>query len=80
VDLGAMLNRLAMIVLGIPTQVSVAPVHLERPRPQALALTIFTTGFAAIVALIGLHERPFSGTAISDQPLRAASTTIEPGA
>jgi hypothetical protein len=37
-----------------------------------LALLIFTTGFAATVALVGLNERPFANGAIDDAPLRAA--------
>ena len=68
----APLNWLAVIVLGLLTQVAVAIVQLDKMRPQALALFVFTTAFAATVALIGLGERPFSGRAISDAPLRAA--------
>lgn len=54
------------------TQIAVAIVQLDKLRPQALALFVFTTAFAATVALIGLGERPFSGRAIDDSPLRAA--------
>jgi hypothetical protein len=65
----AALNWLAVIVL---TQFAVAVVQLDKMRPQALALFVFTTAFAATVVLIGLGERPFSGRAINDAPLRAA--------
>jgi hypothetical protein len=75
---GASLNWLGMIVLGILTQVAVAVVHLDRLRPQALALFVFTTAFAATVTLIGLHERPFSHLAIDDAPLRIAASTDGP--
>ena len=68
----AALNWLAVIVLGVLTQFAVAVVQLDKMRPQALALFVFTTAFAATVALIGLGERPFSGRAINDAPLRAA--------
>jgi len=68
----APLNWLAVIALGILTQIAVAIVQLDKLRPQALALFVFTTAFAATVALIGLGERPFSGRAINDSPLRAA--------
>jgi hypothetical protein len=53
------LDWLAMLVLGFLTQVAVAVVQLEKLRPQALALFVFTTAFAATVALIGLAERSF---------------------
>jgi hypothetical protein len=68
----AALNWLAVIVLGVLTQFAVAVVQLDKMRPQALALFVFTTAFAATVVLIGLGERPFSGRAINDAPLRAA--------
>ena len=53
------LDWLAMLILGLLTQVAVAVVQLERLRPQALALFVFTTAFAATVALIGLTEQSF---------------------
>jgi hypothetical protein len=68
----ATLNWLAVIVLGVLTQFAVAVVQLDKVRPQALALFVFTTAFAATVVLIGLGERPFSGRAINDAPLRTA--------
>jgi hypothetical protein len=63
--------------LGVLTQVAVAVVQLDRLRPQALALFVFTTAFAATVALIGVNERPFSGRAIDDAPIRAAIVSAE---
>jgi hypothetical protein len=67
----APLNWIAMLILGVLTQVAVAVVHLDRMRPQALALFVFTTAFATTVALIGLGERPFASQ-IDEAPLRAA--------
>jgi hypothetical protein len=61
-----------MLALGVLTQVAVAVVQLERLRPQALALFVFTTAFAATVVMIGLGEQPFSRGLIDDSPLRAA--------
>ena len=66
------MNWLAMLILGVLTQVAVAVVQLDKIRPQALALFVFTTAFAATVVIIGLSERPFSGRAIDDVALRAA--------
>jgi hypothetical protein len=70
---------LAMLALGVLTQVAVAVVQLERLRPQALALFVFTTAFAATVVLIGLGERPFSRGLIDDSPLRIAVASANPG-
>ena len=72
------LNWLAVLILGMLTQVAVAVVHLERMRPQALALVVFTSAFAATVALIGLSERPFTGKPIEAAALRAAVASASP--
>jgi len=69
-------NWLGMLILGVLTQVAVAAVQLERMRPQALALFIFTAGFAATVALIGYAEGPFAGGAVNDAPLREALNSV----
>ena len=74
----ALFNWLAMLILGVLTQIAVAVVQLERLRPQALALFVFTAAFATAVALIGLGERPFTGHDIDDQPLRAALASANP--
>ena len=71
------MNWLAMLILGVLTQVAVAVVKLDKIRPQALALFVFTTAFAATVVMIGLNERPFSGRAIDDVALRAAIASAE---
>jgi hypothetical protein len=72
------MNWLAMLVLGVLTQVAVAVVQLERLRPQALAVFVFTTAFAATVALIGLAEQRFADGDIDAEPLRAAVATATP--
>ena len=76
--LGDSMNWLAMLILGVLTQISVAVVHLERLRPQALALFVFTAAFAATVAIIGLSEQPFTSGEIDAAPLRAAAATATP--
>jgi uncharacterized membrane protein SirB2 len=76
-DASAPINWLATIMLGVFTQIAIAIVQLDKIRPQALALFVFTTAFATTIALIGLGERPFSGRAIDDTPLRAAITSAE---
>ena len=77
-DASAPLNWLATIMLGVLTQIAVAVVQLDKIRPQALALFVFTTAFATTVALIGLGERPFSGRTIDGSPLRAAVASAIP--
>jgi hypothetical protein len=76
-DTSAPINWLATIMLGILTQIAIAVVQLDKVRPQALALFVFTTAFATTVALIGLGEKPFSGRAIDDSPLRAAIASAQ---
>ena len=77
-DESAPLNWVATIMLGVLTQIAVAVVQLDKIRPQALALFVFTTAFATTVALIGVNERPFSGRTIDDSSLRAAVATATP--
>jgi Protein of unknown function (DUF4239) len=72
------MNWLAMLILGVLTQIAVAVVQLERLRPQALALFVFTTAFAATVALIGFGEQPISGAEIDAAPFRAAVASATP--
>jgi len=77
-DVSAPLSWLAVIALGMLTQMAIAAVQLDKTRPQALALIVFTTGFATAVALIGVSERPFSGRVINDEPLREAMASMKP--
>ena len=72
------MNWLAVLVLGVLTQIAVAVVQLEKLRPQALALFVFTAAFAATVALIGLSERPFAGRPIDAAALRAVVAMASP--
>ncbi|MFO1037582.1 MAG: hypothetical protein U1E45_12100 [Geminicoccaceae bacterium] len=67
------MNWVAMVILGVLTQVAVAVVHLDKMRPQAMALAVFTAAFAATAILIGLAERP--DKELNDSPLRVALAT-----
>jgi len=62
---------LTVFILGIITQIALGVVHLEKPRAQVTALTIFS--FAAIVTLtlIATQEHPFAGAVqVSPAPLQ----------
>jgi len=50
---------LAVLLLAFITQVSIAVVHLDKPRPQAAALTIFTVAAVLLLGLLAVHEAPF---------------------
>jgi hypothetical protein len=75
-DISSPLSWFAVIALGVLTQIAVAVVQLDKVRPQALALFVFTTAFAVTVALIAVSERPFSGRIIDDEPLREAIASV----
>ena len=48
-----------VLLLALITQVAIAIVHLERPRPQAAALLIFTVAAVSLLGLLAVHEAPF---------------------
>jgi len=75
-DISSPLSWFAVIALGMLTQIAIAVVQLDKARPQALALFVFTTAFATTVALIGVAERPFSGRIIDAEPLRQALASV----
>jgi hypothetical protein len=50
---------LAVLLLALITQIAIAAVHLERPRPQIAALVIFTFAAVSIIGLLAVHEAPF---------------------
>ncbi|HET9046933.1 MAG TPA: hypothetical protein VFO33_08245 [Casimicrobiaceae bacterium] len=49
----------AVLILAIITQIALAVVHLEKPRPQAAALFIFTLAAVSVLGLLAVHEAPF---------------------
>jgi rRNA-processing protein FCF1 len=49
----------AVLLLALVTQLAIAVVHLERPRPQIAALFIFTLAAVSVLGLLAIHEAPF---------------------
>ena len=49
----------AVLILAVITQVAIALVHLDKPRPQAAALFIFTLAAVSVLGLLAVHESPF---------------------
>jgi hypothetical protein len=49
----------AVLLLALITQIALAAVHLEKPRPQLAALLIFTVAAVSIMGLLAIHEAPF---------------------
>jgi hypothetical protein len=67
----------AVLVLAVLSQTGVAAVHLEQRRPQALALTIFTSAAVVLLSLIAVCERPYHGsTQLSHAPLQELLQSI----
>jgi hypothetical protein len=49
----------AVMLIAFITQIAIAVVHLERPRPQVAALVIFTVAAVLLLGLLAMHEAPF---------------------
>jgi hypothetical protein len=49
----------AVLLLALITQIAIAVVHLEKPRPQFAALFIFTLAAVSVLGLLAVHEAPF---------------------
>lgn len=61
-----------VLLLGVIGQIGVAVVHLERPRPQVLALCVFTASAIGALTLLGICEEPYQGShQVSPAPLEA---------
>lgn len=59
-----------VLILGVITQIAIALVHLERPRAQIAAITVFSTAAVVALGLIALQEQPFDGALrISPAPI-----------
>jgi hypothetical protein len=64
---------IAVLLLALLTQVSVAVAHLDRARSQIVALGLSTAAAIIALALVAMLERPFDGTnQVSLEPLRQA--------
>jgi hypothetical protein len=58
-DRTAVTKWAAVLLLALITQLAIAAVHLERPRPQAAALFIFTLGAVCLLGMLAIHEAPY---------------------
>ncbi|WP_298955285.1 DUF4239 domain-containing protein [uncultured Methylobacterium sp.] len=52
---------ITLLVLAVLTLVSLALVHMERPRASLAAMALFAVGMVTTLGLVALHERPFGG-------------------
>jgi len=50
-----------VLTLAVLTQVAIGLVQLDRMRPQAAALCVFTTAAVVTLGLLAIRERPFDG-------------------
>jgi hypothetical protein len=60
-----------VLILGVMTQIAIALVHLERPRPQLAAMAVFSSAAVVALGLIALQEHPFDGA------IRIAPTQLQ---
>lgn len=61
---------IGVLLLGVLTQFSIAAVHLDRIRPQILALLLCTAAIVVSLGVIAMTERPFEGAlSVSPGPL-----------
>jgi|tagenome__1003787_1003787.scaffolds.fasta_scaffold20636750_1 hypothetical protein len=63
----------AVLLLALLTQISVAVAHLDRARSQIVALSLSTAAAIIALAMVAMLERPFDGAdQISPDPLQRA--------
>jgi len=61
---------LSIILLGVMVLISVAMVHLDKPKPMLATLAVSTASICIVLSLVGLAVNPFSGMLmISKAPL-----------
>lgn len=65
------LKWMAVLLLCLITQFSVALVHLDRPRAMAASLFVFTTAAIVAIGLVAIQEYPFDG------PMRILPTPLQ---
>lgn len=72
------LKWIVVLVLGLFTQVAIALVHLDRPRPAVAALSVFSAAVVVALGLIALQEYPFYGTfRLSSAPIARLQSMAE---
>ncbi len=50
----------AVLFLGILTQVALTLCHIDKPKPLAAALAVFSLAFIATMVALAVHERPLA--------------------
>jgi len=66
---------ISIILLGVMVLVSVAMVHLDKPKPLLATLAVSTASICIVLSLVGLAVNPFSGMLmISKAPLQRVLT------
>ena len=58
-DRTAVTKWAAVLLLALLTQLAIAVVQLENPRPQAAALVIFTVAAVSLLGMLAIHEAPY---------------------
>jgi hypothetical protein len=60
----------AVIVIAFITQIALAAVHLDRPKPQLLAQAVFAVAAIVPISLVASVEEPYAPpNAVSSEPL-----------
>ena len=62
---------ITVFILAVITQIAIGLVHLDKPRAQLAALTVFSTAVIIALALIAMQEQPFTGV------VQVAPSTIQ---
>jgi hypothetical protein len=66
-----------VLLLCLMTQLSIAIVHLERPRAHVAALAVFSVAAIIALGMIAIQEAPFDGVLrISPAPLERVLKTV----
>ena len=74
------LKWISVLFLTFVGQVSIAAVHLDRPRPQMGALTIFTSAVVVVIALIATYDLPFTPPlTVSPAPIARVLSIVPDG-
>ncbi|WP_210493750.1 DUF4239 domain-containing protein [Microvirga antarctica] len=69
----------AVLILGLITQIAIGVVHLERPKAQLTALSIFSLAAIITLGLVAIRERPFDGELrFSPAPIEEALAIMTP--
>lgn len=62
---------ITVFILAAITQIAIGLVHLDKPRAQLAALTVFSAAVVIALGLIALQEQPFAGVLqVSPAPIR----------